>query len=305
MGKSYQLIIIGSGPAGITAAIYAIRKGLTTLLIGKEVGGQVLKTGEIENYPGLLRATGFDLGQSFKKHLEQYPDIAKITNKAVKKIKKNKKGFTVEIEDGEVFNAPLVIIASGRNPRKLNVPGEIEFRNKGLAYCEICDAPLFRNKTVAVVGSGNSGLETALTLAKICPKVYVIEFFDKIGGDQILQNKITQANNIEIITKAKTLEILGDKFVSGLKYLNLKNKKEEILKIEGVFIQIGWEPAVEFDTLTKKNKRNEIMINCQCETSVPGIFAAGDCTNSGFYQIIVAAGEGAKAALSAFNFINK
>lgn len=303
MQNIFDLIIIGSGPAGATAAIYAARKGLKVLLLGKEIGGNLVNIIKVDNFIGLPGVSGFDFSQSIKKQIEAYPEITQNLG-TVKEIKKNKKTFLVSSNSNQTFESRAVIIATGRSPRHLNVPGEKEYAGKGVAYCDICDAPLFKNKITAVAGSGNSGLETALTLAKICPKVYVLELADKIAGDMIFQKELKALNNVEFILSAKITAISGNQFVSGLKYLDLKTKAEKSLAIDGIFVQAGWVPATDFERLTKKNKQNEIKIDKANATSVQGIFAAGDCTDSGFYQLIIAAGAGAKAALSANKYLN-
>ena len=303
--KLYDLIIIGSGPAGMAAAIYAARKGLLTLIIGKEVGGQVSKTDVVENYLGFGSSTGTDLVKAFHQHSEEFENIEHLHDLSVKNIEKADKDFQVLLENGDFYKAKSLIIASGRNPRQLNVPGEMEFRNKGVSYCEVCDAPLFKGKTTAVIGGGNSALEAVLSLAKLCPTVYIININPALGGDKISQDKVKSFENVKIINNAQTLEIMGDKFVTGLKYKDLKTNKELKLDLQGVFIEIGWSPSVDFDKLTKKDKWNQIIIDKQCKTNIEGIFAAGDVTDVGFYQIIVAAGEGAKAALSAYQYLTR
>ncbi len=178
----------------------------------------------------------------------------------------------------------------------------MEYRNKGVSYCETCDGPLFKNKVTAVIGAGNSALETVISLAAICPTVYIVNIGTQLGGDKILQDKVKALKNVQIINNAQTQEIIGDKFVTALKYKDTTTKKFKEIKVAGVFIEIGWVPSIDFDKLTKKNKLHEIIIDKQGRTSIPGIFAAGDITDTGYWQIIIAAGEGAKAALSSYQY---
>jgi alkyl hydroperoxide reductase subunit F len=299
----YDVIIIGSGPAGLTAAIYCVRKGLKTLILGKEIGGQVAKTGAVENYLGFGISTGIELVNQFKQHLGIFPNLIHLENVLVKNFIRQGKLFTLVDNQKKIYTAKAIILCSGRNPRLLNVAGEKKYRSKGVSYCQVCDAPLFRDKTTAVIGGGNSALEAALSLAALCPKVYIINLTDKLTGDKINQDKIKKLPQIEIINNAQTKEIFGDKFVQGLKYFDTKSKQIKTLLVKGIFIEIGWEPAVDYIKLVKKNKAQEIIIDHKCQTNIKGIFAAGDVTNVGYYQIIIAAGEGAKAALSAYEYL--
>ena len=303
--KIYDVIIIGSGPAGMTAAIYCARKGLDTLVIGKEVGGQVSKSAEIENYLGFGFSTGTELTKSFHDHIAKFKNIEHIHNVLVKVISQKDNKFQAKIDKGDSYTAKALIIASGRNPRELGVPGEKEYKNKGVSYCETCDGPLFKGKNTAVIGGGNSGLEAALALAKICPKVYLLEYAKELKGDKILQDKIKILDNLKIITQAQTLEFIGDKFLTGIKYKDFKTNQETEIKVAGAFIEIGWVPSIDFDQISPKNDKNEIIVDKQCKTNIPGLFAAGDITDIGYWQIIIAAGEGAKAALSAYEYLSK
>jgi len=305
MPKSiYDVIIIGSGPAGMTAAVYCARKGLKTMIIGKDIGGQVAKSGEIENYLGFGHSTGAELSANFHEHVKKFANIEHQHGALVKKISQ-KKNFIVTSKKNMEFEAKALIIASGRNPRQLGIPGEKEYKNKGVSYCDTCDAPIFRGKKTAVIGAGNSGLEAVISLAKICPQVYLLNINDKLNGDEMLQKKVQALKNVKILKKVQATEIIGDKFVSALKYQDIDSGNEKEIKVEGIFIEIGWIPSIDFDQLTKKNKKNEIIVDKQCRTNIQGIFAAGDITDIGYWQIIIAAGEGAKAALSAYQYLNK
>lgn len=302
----YDVIIIGSGPAGMTAAIYCVRKGLSTLVIGKEVGGQVAKSGEVENYLGYWVKTGMELVQKFHQHVERFEGLEHLHGLEIVSFRiKNKDPqiFEVVVDGGKLYQSRALIIASGRNPRKLGVPGEEEFTNKGVSYCEVCDAPLFRGKRTAVIGGGNSALEAGSSLANLSTQVYIVNIGEEPGGDEILREKVKSLANIEIINQAETKEILGDQFVKALVYLDKNTGQEKKIEIEGVFVEIGWVPAVSFDHLTEKNQRNEIIIDRKNCTSIAGVFAAGDVTNVPYNQVVVAAGEGAKAALSAYEWL--
>jgi alkyl hydroperoxide reductase subunit F len=309
--NNFDVIIIGLGPAGMTAAIYCARKGLRTLILGKELGGQVAKTGVVENYLGFGQSTGFELTKQFDNHVESFKNIkhlhdVNVTNLLINYESTNKvKNFKIITDKKKEYKTKAVIICSGRNPKKLDISGEEKFRAKGVSYCEVCDAPIFKDKITAVIGGGNSALEAALSLATLCPKVYILNVNTNLTGDKVSQDKIKKYKNVEVINNAKIMEISGNKFVSGLKYKDLKSNIIKNLKVAGIFIEIGWEPAISFDKVTKKDKWNQIIIDKQCQTSLPGIYAAGDVTDVGYYQIIVAAGEGAKAALAAYQYLNK
>ena len=302
----YDLIIIGAGPGGMTAAIYAARRKIKFLILSLDVGGQMSWSSEVDNYPGIPDISGIEIVNRFNKHMKDYN--IKIKTEEVSSVKK--KGKIIEVKTNKnLYETKAVIIASGKKPRKLGVPGEQEFLSKGVSYCATCDAPLFRDKTVAVIGGGNSGLEAALFLSKYAKKVYILEMQSKLMGEPYLKDKILNDRKISIITNAKTTEILGDKFVTSLKYGS--KGEENTIKLEGVFIEVGLDSSADFINIVKKNKWKEIMIFRSTKTheenltSVPGIFAAGDVTDIPSKQIVVAAGEGCKAALAAFDYINK
>lgn len=301
----YDLIIIGAGPAGMTAAIYAARHKIKFLILSLDIGGQMSWSAEVDNYPGVPDSTGIALVQKFNEHLKDYN--IKIKTEEVVKIRKKGKICIVKTKKN-IYESKAVIIASGKKPRKLNVPGEEEFIGKGLSYCAACDAPLYKNKTVAVIGGGNSGLEAALFLAKHAKKVYILDILPKLVGEPYLKDRVLAEKKISVITGAKTKEILGNKFVSALKYE--KDNQEKKLTVEGIFVEIGLITEANF-TNVKKNKWNEIMIFRSTKTheenmtSEAGVFAAGDVTDIPTKQIVVAAGEGAKAALAAFDYIHR
>jgi len=301
----YDLIIIGGGPAGITVAIYAARRKIKFLFVTIDIGGQVVWSSEVDNYPAVPDVSGIELVQKFQRHIKDYN--IKVKQEEVLKLSKKGKICFVKTRKG-VYQAKAVIIASGKKPRKLKVPGEEKFLGKGVNYCATCHAPSFKDKIVAIAGGGNSGLEAALFLGKYAKKVYVLDINKKLGGEPYLRDKVLKDKRISVITDAKIKEILGGKSVNSLKYE--QNGQEKTLRIDGIFVEIGLITEAKF-TNVKKNKWGEIMIfrstitHEENMTSEPGIFAAGDCTDIPSKQIVVAAGEGAKAALAAFDYINK
>tara|TARA_Y100000310_G_scaffold282789_2_gene304297 strand:- start:10320 stop:11243 length:924 start_codon:yes stop_codon:yes gene_type:complete len=305
MSNVYDLIIIGAGPAGMTAAIYAARRKIKFCILSLDVGGQIGWSSEVDNYPGLPDLTGIQLVERFKKHMTDYK--IKVNREEI--IKVNKAGKLISVKTKKnIYQSKAVLITVGKKPRKLGVPGEEEFLGKGVNYCATCDAPLFRDKTVIVVGGGNSGLEAALFLSKYAKKVYIMEKLPKLNGEKYLKDKLGADKKISIITGAGVKEIKGDKLVNELIYEQEGNQKS--LKVDGVFVEIGLITELDFVDV-KKNKWKEIMLfrgtksNNENLTSVPGIFAAGDCTDVPTKQIIVAAGEGAKAALASFDYIDR
>ncbi len=296
-----DLIIIGAGPAGITAAVYAARKRLDFSVITKDIGGQAAWSGDIENYTGYQFITGPELALKFKEHMQSFEFDLK-EGIGVNKVEKDGNNFKVFTSDGKSYSSRTVIIASGKRPRPLNVPGEAEFKNRGVTYCATCDGPLFAGKDVAIIGSGNSGLDAALQMMKIASKIYLIDIAEKMTGDPVMQKKIAASPRVEILNKTKILEILGDRFVKRIR-IEREGKSREIA-VEGVFVEIGLIPNSEIIDFVEKNKLNEIIVNRAAEASHPGVFAAGDVTNVPEKQIIIAAGEGSKASLAAFKFLS-
>lgn len=296
-----DLIIIGAGPAGITAAVYAARKKLNFSVITKDIGGQAAWSGNIENYTGYQFISGPELVLKFKEHLQNF-DFDLQEGEEVVKVKKDNNQFLVETSSGKSLSARTVIIASGKRPRPLGVPGENEFKNRGVTYCATCDGPLFANKDVAVIGGGNSALDAVLQMMNIASKVYLINVTQELTGDPIMQEKLKASKKVEIINNSKTVEILGDTFVKSIK-IETKGEIREI-QLKGIFIEIGLIPNSGLIDFVKKDKFGEIVVSCEAETSVPGILAAGDVTNVPEKQIIVAAGEGAKASLAAFKYLS-
>lgn len=300
----YELIIIGGGPAGMTAAVYAARKRINTLLLSKDFGGQVITTAGIENYMGYQYIEGFELTQKFEEQVKQFPIEQKIGQEAVA-LSRLDTGFEVRIDKDEGYQAKAVIIATGKRPRPLNVPGEDRLRARGVTYCAVCDGPLFAGMKVAVIGGGNSALEAMGDMVKIAEYVYLVSL-TPLTGDQILINKAKDASNLTIFLEHKVIEIEGPDQVEGITIRDLKTSEEKKLKVAGVFIEIGLIPNSEFTRgVTRLNKIGEIEVNCACETEIPGLFAAGDVTNIPEKQIVVAAGEGAKAALQAHRYLQR
>ncbi|MCM8820030.1 MAG: FAD-dependent oxidoreductase [Candidatus Omnitrophica bacterium] len=297
--KTYDSIIIGAGPAGITASVYAARKKMDFLVITKDIGGQAALSGDVENYTGYQFISGPELVAKFEEHLRKFNIFIK-ENEEVVELKKENNLVLVKTKK-DVYTAKTAIVASGKRSKELNVVGEKEFKNRGLTYCATCDAPLFADKNVAVIGGGNSALDAVFQLMKIAKEIYLINNTSSLGGDPIMREKVEESKRVKIFNNSEVLEILGDKFVEGIKIRKDKDIKE--LSVEGVFVEIGLIPNSEFVKDVKKNQFGEIKINCKNETSIAGIFACGDVTDVPEKQIIVACGEGAKAALSAFRFL--
>ncbi len=324
--EKYDLIIIGGSAAATSAAIYAVRRNLNFKIITKEFGGEVATSGEIGNWPGDGMTDGITLAQKFKDHLKLYkvePEEGVWVEKIIKQddgsfcITAKTDGASMAVEKISAlrssegakkcdYEAKAVIIATGVHPRELNVPGEKELRNKGVSYCTVCDGPLFPGKTVATIGGGNSVLESGIMLADIASKVYVINKNPVFKGDQVLIDNLLKNKNVEVIYNAQTVQISGDGFVSGLKYKDAKTGEEKELKVDGVFIHIGMVPNSGIAPEgVEKNQFGEIMVSKNCETPIPGLFAAGDVTDVPFKQIVIAAGQGTCALLQAVSYLNR
>jgi len=302
----YDLIIIGGGPAGITAGIYAARKKLKTLLITKEWGGQIISASDIQNWPGEKFISGIDLMKKMVEHLKNF-DLETKKNREVINLEKKGENFIIRDDKDEEYETKAVLIATGKAPRALDIPGEEKFKGKGVSFCSTCDAPLFKDKEVAVVGGGNAGLDTALDLTKYAKRIYVLEFLEQIKGDPITKEKLEKTGKVEFYTKVAVKEIRGRDFIESIIYENRDTGKDKELRVQGVFVAIGMMPKAGFaERLVDFDKIGEIIINKEDNsTKTPGIFAAGDITDVKYEQIVIAAGEGAKAALSAYNYLNK
>ena len=303
---TYDLIIIGVGPAGVAAAVYASRQKLNILILSKDIGGQVAKKAvDIENYPGFEKISGPELVDLYQKQLKA--NNLSVTYDEVVGIEKKDGKFFVLTAFKKTYESISVIIASGAESRKLFVPGEEEFAGKGVSYCSLCDGPVFKNKIVAVVGGGNNGFESALFLSNYVPKVYILEYGEKINADAENQELVAQHSNIEIITNAKVMKIEGKIFVNSVWYQDVKSGEEKKLEVSGVFVEIGYNPSTSFlGDLVELNDKKEIIFDPKTlETKTSGLFSAGDCNVSKYKQIVMASGQGAIAALSAYEYIKK
>ena len=296
----YEVIMVGAGPAGITAAIYAARKKMDLVVLATSIGGQVVLTSEIENYTGFQYISGEELSAKFREHLEKFR--FELIMEEAQKVEREGDSFRVKT-DNDTYLGKTVIIATGRTPRELKVPGEAEFKNRGVTYCATCDAPFFEGLDVAVVGGGNSGLEAVVQLTKIAKSIRLIEVGPQLKADPVLVERVGASGKVEILTRTRIIEIVGDRAVTGIRAQ--RDGKEMLLPVQGVFVEIGSSPNSGMVDFVEKNSWGEIVVNCRCETSVPGLFAAGDVTDVPEKQIVVAAGEGCKAALSAFKYLSQ
>lgn len=304
--KKHDVAIVGYGPAGITAAIYAARKRLSVVFFGEVPGGEITNSGDIENWPGDRHTDGFTLSDKFVQHLHDHKDIVEIRMEKVTRITSNEQKFHLEAEDGKIYQAKTIIYAAGRQPRLLNVPGEKEFKNKGVSYCATCDAPLFSDKTVAVIGGGNTGAEAVIMLQKIARKTYLLHIEDKLKADPILVDNFKDDPKVEILYQAKTTGVSGDQFVTGLEYEDVKTVTKKHLDVQGIFVAIGATPNTELvKNLVKLDDYGAIVADRYGGTSVAGFFAAGDVTDIRDAQIVVAAGHGCSAALSAGDYLSR
>lgn len=302
----YDLIIVGGGPAGITAGIYAGRLKIKTLLITKEFGGQIGKKAvDIENYPGFEKITGPELVKKMETQLRK--EEIDIEMEEVLKIEKKENSFLVKTKSGKEFEAISLVLSSGSNPRPLEVPGEKEYIGKGVTYCALCDGPVFADKSVAIIGGGNAGFETAIFLSKIVKKIYILEFGSEVKAFESNQKLVEQTGKAKIITNAKLKEIHGEDFVKYITYEDKETGESKSIEVQGVFVEVGHMPATAYAKgLVDFNERDEIKVKPEtCETSTPGIFSAGDMNEGIFKQIVTAAGEGSKSALAAHNYIQK
>jgi NADH-dependent peroxiredoxin subunit F len=298
----YDVLVVGGGPAGASAAIYTARKGIRTGVVAERFGGQVLDTLSIENFISVKATEGPKLAQALEEHVKEY-DIDVIDLQRAKRLEK-KDLFEIELENGAVLKSKSVIISTGARWRNVNVPGEQELKNKGVAYCPHCDGPLFAGKDVAVIGGGNSGIEAAIDLAGIVKHVTVLEFAPELKADQVLQERVNSLPNVTVVTNAATQEITGTDNVNGITYTNRETGEEHHVELQGVFVQIGLVPNTEWlEGTLERNAIGEILVDKRGATTIPGVFAAGDCTDSAYNQIIISMGSGATAALGAFDYL--
>jgi len=305
----YDVLVVGGGPGGSAAALYAARKGIRTGVVAKRFGGQVMDTMAIENFVSVKRTEGPKLATDLGEHLNEY-GVDIVTEQQADKIMGSAHtgdGYIhISLESGATLKSKSVILSPGARWREMNVPGEQEYRNKGVAYCPHCDGPLFKGKRTAVIGGGNSGIEAAIDLAGIVEHVTVLEFADTLRADQVLINKANSLPNVEIITMAQTTEVLGDGTrVTALKYKDRNTDEIKQIELSGIFVQIGLVPNTEWlkDSEVELSARGEIEVGSHGETSLEGVFAAGDATTVPYKQIIIAMGDGAKASLGAFDYL--
>jgi NADH-dependent peroxiredoxin subunit F len=304
-GKEYPLydvIILGAGPGGLSAAIYTIRKLLKTLIISMDVGGQLTWTSDVENYLGFSQVNALELVAKFEGHVKQF-DIEKIIGVEVSAVDLVGRGKRVTTNDGKSYFGKTVIIATGGQHRPLNIPGERELIGRGVSYCSTCDAPLFGGADVAVVGGGNSALCAALDLINIANRVYVISL-TPLTADPVYRDKVLRSEKVEIFIEHQPTRVIGETMVEGLEFKSIITGEIKTLPVEGVFVEIGIQPSTSlFVDILATNQKGEILVDTECRTGLAGVFACGDVTSVPFKQVVVAVGEGAKAALSAYNYL--
>lgn len=302
-GILYDFVVIGGGPAGYNAALYAQRKGLKTLVVAKKPGGQLLNTNSVDNYLGFVALSGEALSNHFMEHIQSV-NVKTVHNQAIETIQKVDAYFELMLENGDVLKTKTVLVATGSNPRKLGIKGEDTFANAGVAYCAICDAPLFIGKDVIIAGGGNAAVEAAIDVAKLAKNVIIVHR-SQFRADQVLIDKMQAQSNITIHLAAQILEIYGDFKMRGIKVLNKTTNETFNIMADGIFIEIGNIPNARLiKDLVLLNDKQEVIVDRKQQTSLPGLFAAGDVTDTPYKQIIVATAEGAKAALAANAYIN-
>jgi alkyl hydroperoxide reductase subunit F len=300
----YELIIVGGGPAGMTAAVYAARKKINALLLAKDIGGQVISTSSIENYMGYQYIEGIELMDKFEQQLKQFP-IDRMDGEEAVDITTFDKEFEVTSLSGDRFQSSSVIVATGKKPRLLNVAGEQELTGRGVSYCSVCDGPLFAKENVAIIGGGNSALEAIDDLLKIADRVYSI-MEGHFTGDEVLVDRVKDNPKLRVFHGHKVVEIKGESKVEGLIIQDIISGERKQLGIKGIFVEIGLTPNSGLvKGIVRLNQNQEIEVNCNCETNVPGLYAAGDVASTPEKQIIIAAGEGAKAALQASHYLQR
>ena len=301
----YDIAVIGAGPAAVSAAIYGARKGLKVAMIGDLVGGQLINTNDIENIIGTPLTNGFDFSQSLEKHLNEY-EIAFYKGHKVKKVIKESKDNVLILDDELEVKSKTVIVATGAIWKKLGIEGEDKYAGKGVHYCATCDGPFYRNKDVVIIGGGNSGVEAVIDLSNIAKTITLVEYSSTINADEVLKNKLSSLENVKILTSSAAQSVTGNLFAEGLKILNRDSNVVEEIKTDGIFVEIGTVANTSFvSDILDINTNSEIKIDSVNKTSVEGIFAAGDCTDVRYKQVIIAMGEGAKAALSAYEYLIK
>lgn len=300
----YDVIIIGGGAAGLTAAIYTTRRKLKTLVLSVDIGGQTNLTQHIENYPGYTELSGPKLMQIFEEQAKNFG--AEIIFGKVNKIEKTDKSFEVRLANDEKYEGRTVIVTSGKVPRSLGIPGEEKFMGRGVTTCATCDGPLYKGKKVAIIGGGNSALDAAEYMSKLASKIYLVHRRNEFRGEAVLVDRVKVAKNVELVLNSVPLAVNGDKFVSGLTIENVETKGKRELDVNGVFIEIGYVADTSaVGKLVKVNSKGEILVDEYCETGVAGLFAAGDITNVPYKQTVISAGQGAVAGLQAYTYLQK
>lgn len=299
--EPFDMLVVGGGPAGASAAIYAARKGIRTGIVAERFGGQIMDTMGIENFISMKYTEGPKLAATLEEHVKEY-DIDIMNLQRAKRLEK-KELIEIELENGAVLKSKTVILSTGARWRNVGVPGEAEFKNKGVAYCPHCDGPLFAGKHVAVIGGGNSGIEAAIDLAGIVKHVTVLEYLPELKADSVLQERLYSLPNVTVIKNAQTKEITGTDKVNGITYVDRDTEETSHIELQGVFVQIGLVPNTDWLGETVERERGEIVVDKRGATNLPGVFAAGDCTNSAYKQIIISMGSGATAALGAFDYL--
>ncbi|MCM3789028.1 alkyl hydroperoxide reductase subunit F [Domibacillus indicus] len=300
--EPFDVLVVGGGPAGASAAVYAARKGIRTGLVAERFGGQIMDTMGIENFISVKYTEGPKLAASLEEHVKEY-DIDVMNLQRAKRLEK-KDLVELELENGAVLKSKTVILSTGARWRNVGVPGEAEFKNKGVAYCPHCDGPLFVGKHVAVIGGGNSGIEAAIDLAGIVKHVTVLEFMPELKADTVLQDRLYSLPNVTVLKNVQTKEITGTDKVNGISYIDRETEEVHHIDLEGVFVQIGLVPNTDWlgETI-ERTRMGEIVVDKHGATNIPGVFAAGDCTDSAYKQIIISMGSGATAALGAFDYL--
>lgn len=301
----YDVIVIGGASAGLTAALYTSRQGLKTLVLTKDIGGQALLTSDIQNYPGFMTIGGFDLTQKFEEQAKFFGTrfVYDEANQIRERDDCPGACYSVRTSSGE-YSGPVIILAFGKTPRDLGVPGEQKLKGKGVSYCAVCDGPLFKGRVVSVIGSFDPAMDATQILAGLAKKVYLIHSFDKPLGDEDLLSRVSKRNNVELVPNSRVLELKGETKLATLVLENSKSKARNELPVDGAFVELGYVAKTQWvKDLVQLNSSGEIIVDQSSATSRPGIFAAGDITNTPFKQAVISAGQGATAALSAYNYI--
>lgn len=303
----YDLLIIGGGPAGASAGIYAARKKINALLIAESFGGQSVVSADIQNWIGTPSISGYDLAKAFEAHLKAVGGIELLEGERVEKIEREAEGFKITVKTGKTFETKFILLAAGSRRKRLGIPGEDKYDGKGVVFCSTCDAPIFKDKDVAVVGGGNAGLEAAVDLFPYAKKIYLVVRSEGPKGDPVTLEKVTSHKNVEIITQADTQEIFGEQFVTGMKYTDRKDGQAKELKVDGVFVEIGSIPNSDLlKGLVDINDRGEVVVDHKTEqSSDPGIWAVGDVSDVLYKQNNVSAGDAIKAVLNIYDRLMK